>query len=118
MKANPRHPPQLPNRTGAPSLSKTGMILCVLYAAIIALCWVLAFSAGIDAKGKFVFLQLPLALQMAGLYELGARSWLMGLSLPKAYLWIGLPTFIALYGLGWGLGGAGRWLITHRFPSR
>lgn len=89
-----------------------------MYALIIALCLLMMFSAGSDAKGRFVFLQLPLALQMAGLYELGGSAWLRGLSWWAAYFWIGLPTFIALYGLGWGLGWVARWLITRRLPSR
>jgi len=100
-------------------LSKTGVILCAMYALIIALSLVLTFSAGSDAKGRFVFLQLPLALQMAGLLELGGSSWMRGLSSWwAAYFWLGVPTFIALYGLGWGLDWVGRWVITRLTSSR
>jgi hypothetical protein len=53
--------------------SKTGLVLCVIYAVIIALSLWMAFRAGADAKGQFIFLQLPIALQMAGAVALGGR---------------------------------------------
>jgi hypothetical protein len=85
-------------------LSRTGIILCTIYAAITAVCLVLAFSAD-DYKGQYVFMQLPIALQMSGLDALGLLPLLRKVSWVGAYLLLALPSFIFLYLLGWLIGG-------------
>lgn len=90
---------------------KTGLVLAGLYVAIIIACFVVASNAGGDTKGRFVFLQLPLALQMGGLDALGLRHWLYGLGWTEAYLWIGLPTLVLFYAAGCGLGYLGRLVV-------
>lgn len=92
-------------------LCKTGLVLAGLYVAIIIACFVVAYSAGGDPKGRFVFLQLPLAFQMAGLDALGLRYWLYGLGWVEAYLWIGLPTLVLFYAAGCGLGYLGHLVL-------
>lgn len=90
---------------------KTGLVLAGLYVAIIIACFVVASNAGGDTKGRFVFLQLPLAFQMVGLDALGLRHWLYGLGWVEAYLWIGLPTLVLFYAVGCGLGYLGRLVV-------
>ena len=82
-------------------MSRTGAILCAFYAIIILVCVGLAWSSGGDYKGQFVFLQLPIALQISGLNEIGISPLLKDLSWLSVYLWIGLPTFLFLYSIGW-----------------
>ena len=81
-------------------MSRIGIILCTIYAAIIAVCLALAFSAD-DHKGQYVFMQLPIALQMSGLDALGLLPLLRKVSWIGAYLLLALPSFMFLYLLGW-----------------
>lgn len=81
-------------------LNRFGIVLVMLYLIITALVLWAAWDAGADEKGRFVLLQLPLALQMALLDGLGLMAWFAGLSWFAAYL-IFLPaTCVALYYLG------------------
>ena len=81
-------------------LNLLGVILCIIYALIMLTCLVMAYSADGDNKGEFVFLQLPIAFQMAGLHALGLGIFLREISWLAAYLLIGVPTFLLLYFLG------------------
>jgi hypothetical protein len=81
-------------------MSRVGLVFCALYALIIAACVCWAFTVG-DPKGHFVILQLPIALQGTLLVSLGLLPILVHLSWFAAYLFIGLPTFMLLYLLGW-----------------
>jgi hypothetical protein len=81
-------------------LSRIGIFFCTIYAAITVICLALAFSAD-DFKGQYVFMQLPIALQMAGLDMLGLIHLLRKVSWIGAYLLLALPSFIFLYFLGW-----------------
>ena len=80
--------------------SKVGIVLCVVYALIIA---TFVMSAqGADNKGAFVLMQLPIAFQMA----LVPSSLLPeNLSWLNAYLLFATPTFLLLYFFGWFLEG-------------
>ena len=60
----------------------------------------MAYSADGDYKGEFVFLQLPIVFQMAGLDALGLSHFLRDISWTGAYFLIGIPTFMFLYFLG------------------
>ena len=85
------------------TMSRGGFVLCVMYAAVIVLCFVMALLAKGDFKGWFVMLQLPIALQAAALESvgLGLLLELEHLSWVSAYFVIGLPTFALLYAMGW-----------------
>lgn len=84
-------------------MSRIGKVLCLIYAVIIIVCFAVAFSAEGDLKGQYVFLQLPIALQMAGIHEIGLSSKLQNLSWVGAYVLLGLPTFLLLYFVGWAI---------------
>lgn len=84
-------------------VSLTGLALCLPYAAAIALCLWGAHDAGGDDKGRFVLLQLPIALQSAALHALGLSRWLHGMSWTIAYLLLVPPMFAGGYLLGHAL---------------
>jgi hypothetical protein len=84
-------------------MSRVGLFFCAIYATAICICLALAFSAGGDLKGQFVFLQLPIALQGGALQFLGLGSLLANLSWVAAYAVIAIPTFGLLYFTGWFL---------------
>jgi heme A synthase len=86
-------------------MSRIGKILCLIYALIIAICMALAYSAGSDYKGQFVFLQLPISIQMAGGYAIGLAQKLPNISWVVAYALYALPTFVFLYLIGWAIDG-------------
>ncbi|WP_020168775.1 MULTISPECIES: hypothetical protein [Methylotenera] len=81
-------------------LNRVGVIFCIIYALIILACLAMAYSAGEDNKGVFVFLQLPIVFQMAAIHELGLSVFLREISWAGAYLLIGIPTFLLLYFVG------------------
>jgi hypothetical protein len=80
--------------------SRLGLGLCITYLvlALAAVAWS-ALAAG-DPKGRFVLVQLPIAIQAAVLDSLGLGSLLDGLSWVGAYIALALPTFALLYGVG------------------
>lgn len=55
-------------------MSRIGKNLCLIYALIIFGCFVVALLVGGYFKGYFVFLQLPMALQMTGIDAFGLSS--------------------------------------------
>lgn len=85
-------------------MSRIGLFLCALYAAAIATCLAFAYDAGNNFKSQYVFLQLPIALQISLFQELGLVSHLRHASWAAAYLLLGLPTFALLYFVGWCIG--------------
>ncbi len=84
-------------------MSRTGIAFCIFYMAIAAVFISAADDAGGDHKGRFVALQLPLALQMDALELVGLRDWFSGTSWVQAYIRIGSLTLLVLYLAGWGL---------------
>ncbi len=86
-------------------MSRIGKVLCLIYALIIVACFTVAYSADGDFKGQYVFLQLPIALQMFGIDAIGLSSKLQNLSWVGAYVLLGLPTFLLLYFVGWAIDG-------------
>lgn len=84
-------------------MSRIGKNLCLVYALIIFGCFVVALSVDGDFKGYFVFLQLPIALQMTGIDAIGLSSELQNLSWVVVYIIIGIPTFLLLYFVGWAI---------------
>lgn len=81
-------------------INRTGLVFCALYVVATCTCFALAFSSG-DFKGRFVFLQLPIALQLSVLSSLGLGPLLTNLSWVAAYVVIAIPTFGLLYFSGW-----------------
>jgi hypothetical protein len=84
------------------TLSKTGLIFSGVY-FLLTMILLLMAQGNIDSKSHFLLLQLPLALQLALIDELGGRSFIQGMSWFKGYLCIGLPTLVILYFIGAGL---------------
>jgi hypothetical protein len=81
-------------------ISKTGAILCCLYAIIIVACLLIPYIFdNIDNKGLFVLHQLPIALQMS----LCTPNLCSSLSWFGAYALFALPTFLLLYIVGLGI---------------
>lgn len=80
-------------------MSRIGLVLCLAYVGATVCCVVAAFW-GADAKGQFVLLQLPIALQVALLDSAGLGSLLQPLSWPAAYALLALPTAALLYLVG------------------
>ncbi len=80
--------------------SRLGLGLCTIYLllAVASVAWA-ALAAG-DPKGRFVLLQLPIALQGAILDSLGLGPVLERLSWESAYVVLALPTFALLYLVG------------------
>jgi hypothetical protein len=81
-------------------MSKTGLLMCALYAAVIAACVGYVFFCSTDPKGSFVFLQLPIVLQSALVVSIGLTPLLEDISWPVAYVLLAGPVFVLLYGLG------------------
>lgn len=80
-------------------MNKAGAILAGCYAAIASAC-VIASLIAEDAKGGFVLLQLPIALQGAVLSAVGLGPALSKVGWLGAYALIGGGTMATLYGLG------------------
>lgn len=82
--------------------SKTGIAFVLVYVLITAICLVMLFSTS-DPKGRYVFLQLPIALQMAVFNTLDLDKYLMPINWFCAYIIFWLPTVFFLYCMGWTL---------------
>lgn len=81
-------------------MSRLGLLLAGIYISLIVFCLTLAYSAGNDYKGQYVMMQLPIALQISLLYELGLSDMLRNLSWFSVYLLLAVPTCVVLYGIG------------------
>lgn len=84
-------------------LNPFGLVLAMLYVIITAFLLWGAWDAGADDKGRYVLLQLPLALQMALLDTLGLMGWFSGISWWLAYFIFVPATCVGLYYIGKGL---------------
>lgn len=89
-------------------MSKAGLSLCALYAAVILGCVGYAVLGGLDAKSRFLFLQIPIVLQSALADQLGLLGMLQNASWITAYAIFAGPSFVLLYLLGKILGAIGR----------
>lgn len=103
--------------------SKLGLSLAGIYAFLTAAAIIAAVGVG-DSKGQFVFLQLPLVLQMALLVAVlpeALTARLVDVSWPTAYLLIWPPTALVFYAAGSGIDALVRRRRTGkagRLPSR
>lgn len=99
--------------------SKIGLILSVIYIILTGLLLFLSNSEGMDDKGRFVFMQAPIALQLTLISELGFPKYLNDISGKNAYiLYILLCTstviFLYVIGVFWELSDKG---IKSIFPK-
>lgn len=90
------------------AMSKAGLSLCALYAAVILGCIGYAVLGGLDAKSRFLFLQIPIVLQSALADQLGLLGMLQNASWITAYAIFAGPSFVLLYLLEKILGAIGR----------
>lgn len=81
-------------------MSKTGLVLCGIYAALIACCVGYALLGGVDDNSRFIFMQIPIALQAALAAKLELSQILTDVSWSTAYLIFAVPVFALLYGIG------------------
>jgi hypothetical protein len=82
--------------------SRVGLVLVSIYAFLTAIAVIAAWWTG-DFKGQFVFVQLPIALQMALIMELMPSSLIAQLrdvSWGTAYLVIWPATALIFYAIG------------------
>jgi len=77
-----------------------GLILCIIYVLIICLSLLGAYLADGDFKGRFVMLQLPIALQLSLLDLLGLDLWIRNWSWLIGYAVIVPMTLFFLYYVG------------------
>ena len=82
--------------------SKIGLILVLAYFLITAICLVMFFSTN-DPKGRYMFLHLPIVLQMAMVSTLGLDEPLRSINWFCAYIIFWLPAIIFLYFISWTL---------------
>lgn len=81
-------------------MSRLGLLFCAPYAAFIAACLGIVMLGGIDYQSQFIFLQLPIAGQLALAQWLGLGRALEFLAWPDAYGLFMTPVLILLYALG------------------
>lgn len=81
-------------------MSRLGLLFCIPYAAFIAVCLGVVMLGGVDYQSQFVFLQLPIAGQVALAQWFGLGRMLQFLAWPDAYGLFMTPVFILLYAAG------------------
>lgn len=84
-------------------MSKIGLGFCILYLAFTALFVWGSHNAGGDAKGAFVFLQLPLTFQLGFIDWIGLDRVTEGWSWGVSYAVIVPLTLLFLYYVGWAI---------------
>ena len=82
--------------------SKIGIGLVLVYVLITAICLVMLYSTD-DFKGQYIFLQLPIALQMGVVHTLDLNQYLRSINWFGTYIILWLPTIFFLYCMGWTL---------------
>lgn len=92
--------PTMRRQSASLTFSRIGVGLCAAYLIVVVLCVLAGLLVSNDPKGRFVFFQLPIAVQGGLLQEVGHGASLEHLSWPLAYLLLGGGTLIALYLVG------------------
>lgn len=85
-------------------MSKFGIILSSIYLLIGLGCIAFALLLGGDFKSRFVFLQAPIALQIALIDAIGLGHHLNEMSWVQAYATLFIPTLALFYFIGSILG--------------
>jgi hypothetical protein len=83
-------------------LSKLGVAFALFYVLPTLVCVAWSLAPG-DSKGSFVLLQLPVALQLAALHEMGFGE-LSSMSWVEAYIFLATPVVVILYIAGRSIG--------------
>ena len=83
-------------------LSKIGIIFTLSYCLITVVCLTICLGSD-NNKGQYIFLQLPITLQMGVLSTLGLNKFLISLNWFSAYIIFWIPSVIFLYFMGWTL---------------
>lgn len=91
-------------------VSRLGIGLCIGYLTVVALCVLIALASDDDPKGRYVLLQLPIALQASPF--LGQGSFISALSWIEAYTLFGVPTLVLLYVVGHLIGAGARHVLS------
>ncbi|MEW7849869.1 hypothetical protein AB2N08_14325 [Massilia aurea] len=81
-------------------MSRLGLLLCAPYAIFIVACVGIVSLAGGDNAAQLIFLQLPIAGQLAVVQALGLGRALEFLAWPDAYAMFVVPVFVLLYTVG------------------
>ncbi|WP_369976963.1 hypothetical protein [Xanthomonas bundabergensis] len=81
-------------------LSLTGLVLCLLYAAVIAQCLLWANDPQVNDKSQLVWRQLPVILPLMVANGLGLAGLLERLPQSVSYVLLATPMFAGLYVLG------------------
>ncbi|WP_353168059.1 hypothetical protein [Acinetobacter sp.] len=81
--------------------SKIGLSFCIIYLLLTAFCLYIALDPMTDNKGNFVFLQLPISIQISALNVIGLGPVFDQLSWTEAYSLVVPVTLLFLYGIGW-----------------
>lgn len=74
--------------------------MCIIYLLITFFCLWIAYSAGIDSKGQFVALQIPIVLPLTLIDLLGLREWIRGWGWLIGYAVFVPLTLLVLYYIG------------------
>lgn len=85
-------------------MSKFGIILSSIYLLVGLGCIVFVFLLGRDFKSQFVFLQAPIALQIALIDAIGLGHHLDEMNWVQAYITLFVPTLVLFYFAGSLLG--------------
>jgi len=81
-------------------MSRLGLLLCAPYAIFIVACVGIVSLASGDDASQLIFLQLPIAGQLAVVQALGLGRALTFLAWPDAYAMFVVPVFVLLYTAG------------------
>lgn len=81
-------------------MSRLGLYFCTPYALFIAACLGAIALGGVDYESQFLYLQLPIAPQLALGHWLGLHRAMSVISWPDAYGLLMTPTFLLLYAAG------------------
>ena len=84
-------------------MSRLGIFFCAPYAIFIGACMAIVSLSQADYQSQFMYLELPIAGQLALLHWLGLERALAAISWPDAYGLFMTPAFILLYAAGAGL---------------
>lgn len=81
-------------------MSRLGLFFCAPYAIFIAACLGIVSMGQVDNHSQFMYLELPIAAQLALAHWLGMDRALAVISWPDAYGLFMTPAFILLYAAG------------------
>lgn len=90
-------------------MSRLGLFFCVPYAIFIVVCLAIVSLGQAGYGSQFMYLELPIAAQLAVAHWLGMDRALAVISWPDAYGLFMTPAFILLYAIGAAIERALKW---------